>query len=134
MRKYTKWRPSGRKEGSMWNSSFREGSSVVTGDVAPPVSRTCNKPPVMFPTMMSPLRFHAPPTATLGRSHKVCGGPPNRSSFLSLPPASNATNLPSGDQNGGGVDSLASEPGRERTSSESIERIQRRVEHDGPAT
>ena len=54
------------------------------GDAMPPVSRTRNRPPAMLPTMMSPSRFHEPPTATPGRSHKVCGGPPDTSSFLSF--------------------------------------------------
>ena len=77
---------------------------------------------------MSPSRFHEPPTATLqGRSHSVCGRPPETSSFLSLPPASNATNRPSGDQNGGGAVPPVSVPGRGRTSSESMARIQSRA-------
>src|SRR5262249_221513 len=102
----------------MCASSFRDESNVVMGSAAPPFSRTCNNPPGKFPTMMSPSRFQEPPTATPGRSHKVCDGPPDISSFLSLVPDWNATNLPSGDQNGGGVYSLVSESGSNRISSE----------------
>jgi hypothetical protein len=78
---------------------------------------------------MSPSRFHEPPTATPGRSLNVCGGPPDTSIFLSLPPASHATNLPSGDQKGGGTGRAlgTSEPRRGRASSEFMSRIQSRA-------
>src|SRR3979490_941876 len=87
----------------------------------------------MLPTMMSPSRFHDPPTATDERSHKVCGGPPDTSSFFSLPPLSNARKRLSGGQKGGGAGNAASDPERNRTSSESIARIQSRGIPSEPA-
>ena len=40
------------------------------------------QPAGRFPTMMSPSRFHEPPTARPGRSHKICGRPPDTSTFF----------------------------------------------------
>src|SRR5262249_40232978 len=119
-------------EGSMCASSLCDGSTAVTADIGPPDSRTCNTPPDVLQTMMSPVLFHDPPTATPGSSPSVCGTPPAISRFFSLLSTWNATNLPSGDQNGGGVTGAVSEPGKGCTPRESIALIQRRGIPSGP--
>ena len=78
-------------------------SSCVTTDAGPPEAAHRMRPPFGFPTMITSSRFHAPPTASRGRSHTFCGAPPLTSIFLSCPAASNAMNRLSGDQNRDGV-------------------------------
>ena len=66
----------------------------------------------------SRLRDSSEPSAPFGASQIVCGGPPAMSTFFSLPPAKNARNRLSGDQNGRSTPSV---PGSGRASSD-IER------------
>src|SRR5947209_497260 len=69
---------------------------------------------------MTPSLPHVPAVA-LGASHKVIGGPPATSIFLSLPPAKNPNRRLSGDQNGCEPPSV---PASAVAVSESRERIQ----------
>src|SRR5262245_39091973 len=116
----------------MCADSFRETSSVVTGDGEAPFCDVRNSPPVALATTMSPVRFHDPPTAVPGNSHSTGAGPPETRIFLSVPPASKATHLLSGDQKNGGPELAVSEPRSGRTASESIARIHNRIAPSAP--
>src|SRR5688572_27851993 len=107
---------------------MREASSAVTADVAPPDASTRVSGPRTLPNRTTPSLFHAQPGA-FGPivSHRVCGGLPTRSTFLSLAPvAEYATKRLSADQKKGGAVGVVSVPGSGRTSSESMKRIHTR--------
>jgi hypothetical protein len=93
----------------------------VSGAGVPPASDTRIKLPA--PKMITPSGLHAPPRNDPLISHTDWGGPPDTSTFFSLPCAANPINRLSGDQNAAistpsvpasGVDSSRS---RERTHS-----------------
>src|SRR5271154_5726951 len=127
-----KCRPSGRNDGRTCWISARDVSRVVSGDAGPPFAETRIMTPGDCPKMITSSRFHEPPTAKPGESHRVSAGPPEISIFLSFPPESNAMYRLSKDQiNGARTDD--SEPGSGRDSSESRERIHRRCTPSGPA-
>ena len=78
--------------------------------------------------MMSPSRFHEPPTATPGQIAQGLRQTARHIQLLEFAAGIERDERPSGDQNGGGViGSAVSEPGRGRTSSESMVRIQSRA-------
>src|SRR5215472_4723179 len=121
-----KCRPSGRNDGIACCVSPRDRSGIVRGEAAdPPAAETRIRPPVAWPKMITPSRFHEPPTIFVLISHIVSAGPPEMGIFLSFPPASKAMYRLSGDQKKGGT-RFDSEPGRGRGSSESRARTQTR--------
>src|SRR5262245_53928111 len=116
--------PSGRNWGYLCATSCRDSSNVVIGVASPPDAGTrYNVVPLSGAKMITPSRFQAPP-APLPASHRGCGGPPETSLVRSLPPAKNAMERLSGDQNGFVALSV---PGKGCIVSESNERSQRRV-------
>ena len=78
----------------------------MTGEGAPPASETRHRPVSAVPKRITPSRFHAPARSIAliagpgrtGRSHTVCGGPPEISTFFSLPCNENPRKRLSGDQ------------------------------------
>jgi hypothetical protein len=93
-------RPSGRNRGKRWPTSPAAASSVDTGTASPPADETRCSGPLMFgPNTMLPSGPHVPPRPS-GASHRVTGGPPASATSFSLPSAKNASDAPSGDQNG----------------------------------
>ena len=75
---------------------------MVSAAAVPPLAETCIRPPTEFPKMITPSRFHEPPTTSPGTSQIVSAGPPEMAIFLSVLPPSNAINRLSGDQKNGG--------------------------------
>src|SRR5205823_533633 len=121
--------PSGKKEGYAWELSWRERSTIVTAEGTPPVDETRE---IGFPTppkIITPSRFQAPPKTGSGASHRVCGGPPEASTFLSFPAAPNTIKRLSGDQNEYRASSV---PARGCASGESRARTHSRVRPSGP--
>src|SRR5947209_7689695 len=100
--RYRKCRPSGRKKGNACRVSPAFVSTAVTAEGVPPAAETRARgdalPGVNRITLSG---FHDPCNDCVeGTSHSVSAGPPDASILLSLPPAMNATNRLSGDQNG----------------------------------
>src|SRR6266481_215956 len=119
-----KCRPSGRKYGQRCEISFFDTSSVVTGTDTPPEAETRWMGELTLGAKrMVPSRFQVPPRPSAA-SQSVRAGPPEGSMILSLPPAKNPTNRPSGDQKGYLAPLV---PARGCARSESIGRIHRTV-------
>ena len=90
----------------------------LAAHLGPPEAGT-RRNPSGAPKRMTPSRLQAPPTEPLpsvGASHTTSGAPPAMSTRFSFPPAMNAIDLLSGDQNGKLAPSV---PGSERAVSES---------------
>src|SRR5579864_2956471 len=118
--RYRKCRPSGKKDGSSCERSFRDGSSTVNCVAVPPVAGSFHKPPRLFPKMITPSRFQEPPIGGDGRSHKDSAAPLLMSAFLSFTPLpENTTERLSGDQKKGGARGPVSASGNRRVVADS---------------
>ncbi len=91
----------------MWANSWRSGSSVVRGTGVPPDAGTRNSGVGAAAKMIWPSVVHVPPRA-LAAALTTTGAPPARSNRKIYPRAKNATDFPSGDQNGCSAPSLPS--------------------------
>src|SRR5205085_1521820 len=101
--KYTKWRPSGKNCGLIWNFSCRDLSMGNTGWIAPPSDEIrykyglCN-PGAPKENKMTPRWLHVPPPNHFipSTSVRVTGIPPVTSIFLIFVFAEKTTNRLSG--------------------------------------
>ena len=129
--KYRKRRPSGRNTGNRCEVASPLTTVICTG--VPPVLGTRKIPLSMPENTTTSSRFQDPPSTGAGTSAIVVASPPALSIFFSVPPASNAMNLLSGDQNGGGAARPTSASGRTRSTNESMSRTQTRMLPSLPA-
>src|SRR5436305_5570536 len=92
-------------------------SGMVCPEGKPPAWGTRKRPLVLEPKRMIPSRLHDPPSKLPAPSHRVWGGPPEASTFLTLPCETKPMERLSGDQKG--INAAPSVPGNGTAASES---------------